>query len=71
MLGTNLSGKAPGLLEPRFEKWELEAPSEAERAELARHFVQRTRRDIEGQWEARACFPKREPVDATYRLLSA
>jgi hypothetical protein len=39
-----------------------------QRIELARHFVQRTRRDIEHTWEAAGCFPKREAADETYEL---
>jgi hypothetical protein len=41
---------------------------ESQRIELARHFVQRTRRDIEADWEGESCFPKREPSDEIYRL---
>ncbi|MBC7216736.1 MAG: DEAD/DEAH box helicase [Candidatus Caldatribacterium sp.] len=63
--------KLLGLLDPRFEGWKFTDLTEAERAELARHFVQRTRRDIEEQWKDGSCFPKREPVDATYRLSPA
>ncbi len=35
---------------------------------LAHHFVQRTRSDIEHDWEGEHCFPRREPTDVTYRL---
>jgi hypothetical protein len=63
--------KLLGLLDPRFEGWEFTALSEPQRAELARHFVQRTRRDIEAQWEDRPCFPERAPIEATYRLSPA
>jgi superfamily II DNA or RNA helicase len=63
--------KLLGLLDPRFEGWEFTALSEPQRAELARHFIQRTRKDIEGQWEDRPCFPQREPIEATYRLSPA
>ncbi len=63
--------KLLGLLNPRFEGWEFTALSETQRAELAYHFVQRTRRDIEGQWEDGLCFPQREPIEATYRLSPA
>ena len=57
-----------GLLDPEFERWDLAQLGEPERARLARHFVQRTRRDIEKQWEGVPCFPTRETVDATYTL---
>jgi len=57
-----------GLVRPEFADWRLDALSDAQRSELARHFVQRTRRDIEQGWEAIACFPRREPQDETYEL---
>jgi len=60
--------KLLGLLDPRFEAWEFTNLEMSQRAELARHFVQRTRRDIETQWEDRPCFPKRIPIEATYHL---
>ncbi|MDR7400404.1 MAG: helicase-related protein [Armatimonadota bacterium] len=60
-----------GLLAPEFEGWDLARLGEPERARLARHFVQRTRRDIEKQWEGAPCFPTRETVDATYTLSPA
>lgn len=59
------------LVQPRFGEWEMARLDEARRIELARHFVQRTRRDIEHDWEGEHCFPTREPVDATYRLSPA
>jgi superfamily II DNA or RNA helicase len=59
-----------GLLDRRFETWEFTSLEEPQRIELARHFVQRTRRDIERDWEDRPCFPQREPVDVTYSLSS-
>ncbi len=57
-----------GLMRPEFATWNVSELDEAQRIELARHFVQRTRRDIEHTWEAGPCFPKREPVDETYEL---
>ena len=45
--------------------------TEPQRAELARHFVQRTRRDIETDWEGDHCFPRRESTDEIYRLSPA
>ena len=39
------------------------------RKHIARHFVQRTRKDIETHWEGEHCFPVREtPPDETYGL---
>lgn len=60
--------KLLGLLDPEFEQWDFTQLGERERIRLARHFVQRTRKDIESQWEGAWCFPKRDPVDATYSL---
>jgi len=57
-----------GLLRPELEEWDTSALTEPQRIELARHFVQRTRRDIETDWEGEHCFPKRDPKDETYRL---
>jgi superfamily II DNA or RNA helicase len=59
------------LLEPRFGEWDTGALAEEQRRELARHFVQRTRKDIETDWEGEHCFPSREPADETYRLSPA
>jgi len=60
-----------GLLDPKFEEWDFAQLTEPQRVRLARHFVQRTRRDIEARWEAERCFPRREPLDATYSLSPA
>ncbi|MDW8319638.1 MAG: helicase-related protein, partial [Anaerolineae bacterium] len=60
-----------GLLDPRFSAWDVNNLSEQRLDELARHFVQRTRRDIEHDWEGGACFPQRLPEDRTYRLSTA
>ena len=59
------------LLRPEFAKYEITALTEPQRIELARHFVQRTRKDIEKDWEAEHCFPKRVPSDEYYRLSDA
>jgi superfamily II DNA or RNA helicase len=59
------------LVQPQFGEWDIANLDEARRIELARHFVQRTRRDIEHDWEGEHCFPKREPDDKTYRLSPA
>jgi len=61
--------KLLGLLDPEFERWDPSAWTEEQRIRLARHFVQRTRRDIEKVWEKdELIFPEREPVDVTYAL---
>jgi hypothetical protein len=59
------------LLRPEFANYEITALTEPQRIELARHFVQRTRKDIEKDWEAEHCFPKRVPSDEHYRLSDA
>ena len=59
------------LLDPEFGAWDTGAPSDAQRDALARHFVQRTRRDIETDWEGAHCFPTRESADETYPLSPA
>jgi SNF2 family DNA or RNA helicase len=59
------------LLRPQFGFWDTAALTEPQRIELARHFVQRTRRDIERDWEGEHCFPQRESSDETYRLSRA
>lgn len=61
--------KLLGLLDPSFEQWDLADLDDSKRAVLARHLVQRTRKDILVQWEGGiSCFPEREPVNATYVL---
>lgn len=59
------------LLQPKFGDWHVASLTEPQRIELAQHFVQRTRRDIEHDWEGDHCFPKREPTDETYFLSPA
>ena len=59
------------LLRPQFGSWDTSSLTEPQRIELARHFVQRTRRDIEHDWEGEHCFPKRDSSDETYRLSHA
>lgn len=56
------------LLNPNFQNWNLSELDEPKRIELARHFVQRTRKDIERGWESEKCFPEREAIDAHYEL---
>jgi superfamily II DNA or RNA helicase len=56
------------LLRPEFNAWDTASLTEPQRIELARPFVQRTRRDIERDWEREHCFPKRESADELYRL---
>jgi len=60
-----------GFLKPEFADWPLSDLPEPRRIELARHYVQRTRKDIEKGWDAELCFPQRDPSDATYPLSKA
>jgi len=57
-----------GLLRPEFREWDIGSLGKTQRIELARHFVQRTRKDIIRDWEGVHCFPKRISVDKTYKL---
>ncbi len=64
--------KLLGLLKPEFEAWSLSALGEEQRKDLAKHFVQRTRKDILKQWEpTEHLFPERVSEDQTYRLSPA
>jgi len=56
------------LVQEKFGDWDISSLNEQQRIELARHFAQRTRKDIETQWEHEVCFPKRDARDETYRL---
>ncbi len=58
-------------LRPEFAGWDTSSLSEPQRIELAKHFVQRTRRDIEHDWEGDHCFPERKSSDEIYRLSPA
>lgn len=57
-----------GLLNPEFARWNPSNLTEPQRIELARHFVQRTRKDIQSQWQEQRCFPERQTADETYTL---
>ncbi|MEJ5299698.1 MAG: helicase-related protein [Thermodesulforhabdaceae bacterium] len=57
-----------GILHPEFQDWNIGKLGESQRIELARHFVQRTRKDIISDWEGEHCFPERLSVDETYKL---
>jgi superfamily II DNA or RNA helicase len=57
------------LLNPEFINWNTNQLSEEQRDILARHFIQRTRREIQEDWEeGRSLFPERITSDCTYRL---
>lgn len=57
-----------GLLRPEFAQWNISELDEKQRNELARHYVQRTRKDILSTWESVVSFPKRVAIDETYEL---
>ena len=59
------------ILRPEFADWDTSSLTEPQRIELAKHFVQRTRRNIEHDWEGEHCFPERESSDEIYRLSPA
>ena len=57
-----------GLLNPRFENLDLPTATPAQRRELARHFVQRRRADVECWLGEDTPFPKRLPEEQPYDL---
>lgn len=58
-----------GLLDPRFEELSEEpADRAAQKQELAKHFVQRRRGDIESYLSTDTPFPKRDQAEDTYTL---
>ena len=56
-----------GLIKSEFEEFDLEHLSESQRAHLAQHFIQRRRADVQ-DWITETPFPKRESLEAPYRL---
>jgi superfamily II DNA or RNA helicase len=59
------------LLSPQFGKLDVGRLSEAERDDLARHFVQRRRGDVARWLGEDTPFPEREAKELTYRLARA
>jgi len=57
-----------GLLDRRFESWDLPTISESQRIELAKHFVQRRRADVKEWMGESTPFPTRDPHETSYRL---
>jgi superfamily II DNA or RNA helicase len=57
-----------GLLNDNFENIDMQQLSEQQRRILARHFVQRTRGDVLAAWPGEVRFPKRDPIEDTYKL---
>jgi len=57
-----------GLLDPKFEQFNLEILTEKERIELANHFVQRRRVDVHKWLGNETPFPQRESLESAYQL---
>jgi len=60
-----------GLLRPEYETMDLPNSSPAQRKELARHFIQRKRADVEKWLGEETPFPKRDPKEIGYDLSPA
>lgn len=59
-----------GVLNPSFESLDLPNASQADRRQLARHFVQRKRADVERWLGEDTPFPTRETIELSYGLAS-
>ena len=57
-----------GLLQPEFEHIDLPTASQSQRKEVAKHFIQRRRADIEHWMGEDTVFPKRDPGEFEYNL---
>ena len=57
-----------GLLKPEFEPLDLPSASQAQRRELARHFIQRKRAHVEKWMGEDTLFPTRDPFEWPYDL---
>ena len=57
-----------GLLKPEFESVDLPTSSQTQRRELAQHFVQRRRADVEKWMDEETPFPQREAFEWPYDL---
>lgn len=57
-----------GLLKPEFEALDLPSASQAQRRDLARHFIQRKRADVEKWMDEDTRFPKRDTFEWPYDL---
>jgi len=57
-----------GLLKPNFELLDLPSASQAERRDLARHFIQRKRADVEKWMDEDTHFPTRDTFEWSYDL---
>jgi len=74
LTATPHSGKAEefrsllGLLKPHFEETELPTATQDHRKEVAKHFIQRKRADVEQWMDEKTDFPKRDPGEFPYDL---
>ncbi|MBT7825344.1 MAG: DEAD/DEAH box helicase [Bacteroidetes bacterium] len=74
LTATPHSGKAEefrsllGLLKPHFENTELPTASQKHRKEVAQHFIQRKRANVEQWMDEKTDFPKRDPGEFPYDL---
>lgn len=57
-----------GIMRREFAKMDVRLDREHDRAQLARHFVQRSRADIRRWLNSETPFPEREPADEPYTL---
>jgi len=57
-----------GLLYPKFEALDLPKANQTERQEIAKHFIQRKRADVEYWMDEETIFPKRDPGEFDYEL---
>lgn len=57
-----------GLLKPEFEKIDVITSSEAERKEIAKHFIQRRRGDVLKWLDEETKFPERNSIDKDYEI---
>jgi len=57
-----------GLLYPKFEALDLPKANQTERQEIAKHFIQRKRADVEYWMDQETIFPKRDPGEFDYEL---
>jgi superfamily II DNA or RNA helicase len=57
-----------GLLKPEFKALDLPGASQAQRRDLARHFIQRKRADVEKWMDEDTHFPKRDTFEWPYDL---
>jgi superfamily II DNA or RNA helicase len=57
-----------GLLKPEFEKIDIINSSEAERKEIAKHFIQRRRGDVLKWLDEETKFPERNSIDKDYEI---